>query len=52
MNIFAIVQIPGGNDAVTKNGRAPLRGYVTDEPIAKPALTEPVYLFSMEVFDL
>jgi hypothetical protein len=51
-NIFEIVQIPGGDDAVTENGRSPRRGNVTDEPIAKPALMEPVYLFSMEVNDL
>ena len=36
-NIFEIVRISGGEDAVTTTGRSPIHGNVTEEPIAKPA---------------
>jgi len=53
-NMFQVVRILGGKDAVMENGRSISSDTVTEEPIAKPArigrfnfLTEP----SKEAFD-
>jgi hypothetical protein len=36
-NIFQVIRIPGGEDAVMENGRSICSDTVTEEPIAKPA---------------
>jgi hypothetical protein len=50
-NIFEIVQISGGEDAVTVYGRSIHMDTVTVEPIAKPVPWDRFIFFLKEVVD-